>query len=78
MNFTFTESQSSAIASVSIDGQEVSISFRSNPNNVYTFVTENEDQLISYLQNPTGSIGQTYHQWISSKMLIPSEELAAV
>jgi hypothetical protein len=78
MIFTFTESQSSAIASFTIKGQEVSISFRSNPSNVYTFVTECEDVLIDYLKNPSGSIGQTYHQWVNNKVLIPTEQLAAV
>jgi hypothetical protein len=78
MNFVFTEEQSSAIASVSIDGQEVSISFRSNPDKTYSFVTEQEDVLVNYLQNPTGSIGQTYHQWVNQQILIPAEQLAAV
>lgn len=78
MNFVFTESQSSAIASVNIDGQEVSISFRSNPDKTYSFVTEQEDVLVNYLQNPTGSIGQTYHQWVNQQILIPAEQLAAV
>ena len=78
MNFTFTESQSSAIASANVKGQEVSISFRSNPSKVYTFVTEYEDQLVAYLKNPTGSIGQTYHRWVAEQMLIPTEQLAAV
>jgi hypothetical protein len=77
MNFTFTEQQSSCIASVSVDGQEVSITFQSNPNQTFTFVTESEDEIVSYLQNPSGSIGQTYHRWVAEKMLIPQDQLVA-
>ena len=77
MNFTFTEQQSSCLASVSVDGQEVSITFQSNPEKVFTFVTESEDAIISYLQNPTGSIGQTYHRWVAERMLIPQDQLVA-
>lgn len=78
MKFTFTEEQSSCFASVDVNGQEVEINFRSNPDKTYNFVTENEDVLISYLQNPTGSIGQTYHKWVNDQILIPAEQLAAV
>lgn len=78
MTFTFTEQQSSCIASVSVDGQEVSITFQSNLDKVYTFVTESEDVIVNYLQNPNGSIGQTYRRWVAERMLIPAEELAAV
>lgn len=78
MTFTFTEQQSSCIASVSVDGQEVSITFQSNLDKVYTFVTESEDVIVNYLQTPSGSIGQTYHRWVAERMLIPAEELAAV
>ena len=78
MNFTFTEQQSSCIASVDVEGQEVSITFQSDLNAVYTFVTESEDAIVAYLQNPSGSIGKTYHRWIAERMLIPEVELAAV
>jgi hypothetical protein len=78
MLFTFTESQSSAIASVEIDGQDVKVSFRSNPDAVYNFVTDDEQELISFLSNPEASIGQTYHRWIREQVLIPVEALAAV
>lgn len=78
MNFTFTEQQSSCIASVDVEGQEVSITFQSNLDKTYTFVTEDEDVIIEYLQNPTGSIGQTYRRWVAERMLIPADQLAAV
>jgi hypothetical protein len=78
MTFNFTSAQSSCIASVSVDGQEVSISFQSNPEKVYSFFTESEDVIVDYLQNPNGSIGQTYRRWVAEQMLIPAAELAAV
>jgi hypothetical protein len=78
MTFTFTEQQSSCIASVSVDGQEVSITFQSNLDKVYTFVTESEGAIVNYLQNPSGSIGQTYRRWVAERMLIPADQLAAV
>jgi len=77
MNFTFTEQQSSCIASVDVEGQEVSITFQGNLNNVYTFVTESEDVIVNYLQNPSGSIGQSYRRWVAERMLIPTTELVA-
>jgi hypothetical protein len=77
-NFNFTQSQSSCIASVSVDGQEVSITFQSNPEKVYSFFTESEDVIVNYLQNPSGSIGQTYRRWVAEQLLIPAEQLAAV
>lgn len=78
MQFTFTQSQSSCIASVEVNDQEVMISFQSNPEKVYTFFTESEDAIVNYLQNPSGSIGQTFRRWVSEQLLIPAEHLAAV
>ena len=78
MTFTFTSAQSSCINSVIVNGQEVAISFQSNPEKVYSFFTESEDAIVNYLQNPSGSIGQTYRRWVAEQMLIPAEELAAV
>ena len=78
MTFTFTSAQSSCIASVAVNGQEVAITFQSNPEKVYTFFTESEDAIVNYLQNPNGSIGQTYRRWVSEQMLIPADQLAAV
>ena len=78
MTFTFTEQQSSCIASVDVEGQEVSITFQGNLDKVYTFVTESEDAIVNYLQNPSGSIGQTYRRWVAERMLIPADQLAAV
>ena len=78
MLFNFTEQQSSCIASVELDGQEVSITFQSNLDKVYSFVTESEDAIANYLQSPSGSIGQTYRRWVAERMLIPADQLAAV
>ena len=78
MTFTFTQSESSCIASVDVNGQEVAITFQSNPEKVYTFFTESEDAIVNYLQDPSGSIGQTYRRWVSEQMLIPADQLAAV
>jgi hypothetical protein len=78
MTFNFTSAQSSCIASVDINGQEVAITFQSNPEKVYTFFTESEDVIVNYLQNPSGSIGQTYRRWVAEQMLIPAEQLAVV
>jgi len=78
MTFTFTLAQSSCIASVDVNGQEVNITFQSNPEKVYTFFTESEDQIVDFLQNPSGSIGQTYRRWVAEQMLIPADQLAAV
>jgi hypothetical protein len=78
MQFTFTETQSSAIASATIDGQNVSISFHSNPERVYSYVTEQEDMISNFFQNPgDDSIGQTYRQWVDQNILIPTESLSA-
>jgi hypothetical protein len=78
MNFSFTTEQSTAIAQVNIEGQDVAIRFRSNPDNEYTFVTDNEDQLVEFLQNPgTQSIGQMYHRWVKEQVLIATEALVA-
>jgi hypothetical protein len=77
-NFNFTLAQSSCIASVSVDGQEVSITFQSNPEKVYSFFTESEDVIVDYLQNPSGSIGQNYRRWVAERMLVPADQLAAV
>jgi hypothetical protein len=79
MQFNFTAEQSNAIAQVNIEGQEVVIRFRSNPEAQYTFVTENEDAMMEFLSNPGDqSIGQTYHRWIKEQVLIPTAALAAV
>ena len=78
MTFTFTEQQSTCIASVELDGQEVNITFQGNLDKVYSFVTESEDAIANYLQNPSGSIGQTYRRWVAERMLIPADQLAAV
>jgi len=78
MNFTFTQSESSCIASADVNGQEVMITFHSNPEKVYTFFTESEDAIVNFLSNPNSSIGQTYRRWVAEQMLIPAEQLAAV
>jgi hypothetical protein len=79
MQFNFTESQSNAIAQVNIEGQEVVIRFRSNPEAQYTFVTENEDAMVQFLSNPGDqSIGQMYHRWVREQVLIPTAALTAV
>jgi hypothetical protein len=78
MTFNFTQSESSCIASVNVNGQEVAITFQSNPEKVYTFFTESEDVIVNYLQDPSGSIGQTYRRWVAEQMLIPADQLAAV
>jgi len=79
MTFTFTPAQSSCIASVDVNGQEVVISFQSNPEKVYTFFTESEDQIVDFLQNHGDvSIGKMYRAWIAEQVLIPADQLAAV
>lgn len=78
MIFNFTESQSSCIASVDVNGQEVAITFQTNPEKVYNFVTESADVIVNYLQNPSGSIGQTYRRWVAEQMLTPADQLATV
>ena len=78
MLFNFTEQQSSCIASADVNGQEVKVTFQSNPEEVYTFFTESEDAIVSFLSNPSSSIGQTYHRWVAERILIPADQLAAV
>jgi hypothetical protein len=79
MQFNFTAEQSNAIAQVNIEGQEVVIRFRSNPDQEYTFVTENEDAMMEFLSNPGDqSIGQMYHRWVREQVLIPTAALTAV
>ena len=79
MVFNFTQSQSTCIASVDVNGQEVSITFQSNPEKVYSFFTENELDIVNFLQNPgDASIGQMYRAWVAENVLIPAEQLAAV
>jgi len=79
MTFNFTSAQSSCINSVTVNGQEVAITFQSNPSKSYDFVTENEDQIVDFLQNHgDASIGQTYQMWVKEQILIPATELAVV
>jgi len=79
MTFNFTSAQSSCIASVDVNGQEVAITFQSNPEKVYTFFTESEDQIVDFLQNHGDvSIGKMYRAWIAEQVLIPAAELAVV
>jgi hypothetical protein len=79
MNFSFTESQSSAIAQVNVDGQEIAIRFRNNSDQEYTFVTDDADAVVEFLSNPGDqSIGKMYHRWVSEQVLIPTATLTAV
>lgn len=76
---SYPVSESSAIASIEVNGQDVSIIFQSNLDKEYNFVTENEDQIVEFLTNRTDeSIGQMYHRWVNENVLIPVEALAAV
>lgn len=78
MTFTFTDSQSSCIASATVYPDEVVLSFQSNPERSYTFACDNVEEVVNFLSNPNGkSIGQQYQNWISRKLLVPVEELAA-
>jgi hypothetical protein len=78
MQFNFTESQSSAIAQVNVDGQEIMIRFRNNTDQEYTFVTDNADAVVDFLSNPGDqSIGKMYHRWMSEQVLIPTAALTA-
>jgi hypothetical protein len=75
-NFNFTQQQSSCINSVTVNGQEVTITFQSNPSKSYDFVTENEDQIVDFLQNHGDvSIGKMYRAWVAENVLIPAENL---
>jgi hypothetical protein len=79
MQFNFTAEQSNAIAQVNIEGQEVVICFRSNPDQEYTFVSDDSDTMVEFLSNPGDqSIGKMYHRWVSEQMLIPTAALTAV
>jgi hypothetical protein len=78
MIFNFTQSQSTCIASVDVNGQEVSITFQSNPEKVYSFFTENELEIVNFLSNPNASVGKMYRAWVAENVLIPAEQLAAV
>jgi hypothetical protein len=78
MQFNFTAEQSNAIAQVNIEGQEVVIRFRSNPDQEYTFVSDDSAAIVQFLSNPGDqSIGQTYHRWVKEQMLIPTAALTA-
>ena len=78
MNFSFSESQSSAIAQVNVDGQEITIRFRNNSDQEYTFVTDDADAIVEFLSNPGDqSIGKMYHRWVSEQVLIPTAALTA-
>jgi hypothetical protein len=78
MNFSFSESQSSAIAQVNVDGQEIAIRFRNNSDQEYTFVTDDADAIVEFLSNPGDqSIGKMYHRWVSEQVLIPTAALTA-
>ena len=79
MTFTFTDSQSSCIASATVYPDEVVLSFQSNPERLYTFACDNVEEVVNFLSNPNGqSIGRQYKNWIANKTLVPVEELAAV
>ncbi len=78
MQFNFTAEQSSAIAQVNIEGQEVVIRFRNNSDQEYTFVTDDADAIVQFLSNPGDqSIGKMYHRWVSEQVLIPTAALTA-
>jgi hypothetical protein len=79
MQFNFTAEQSNAIARVCVDDQEIAIRFRSNPDQEYTFVSDDSDAIVQFLSNPGDqSIGQMYHRWVKEQMLIPTAALTAV
>lgn len=79
MTFTFTDSQSSCIASATVYPDEVVLSFQSNPDRTYTFACDNVEEVVNFLSNPNGqSIGRQYKNWVTNKTLVPVEELAAV
>ena len=79
MTFTFTDSQSSRIASATVYPDEVVLSFQSNPDRTYTFACDNVEEVVNFLSNPNGqSIGRQYKNWVANKTLVPVEELAAV
>ncbi len=78
MQFNFTAEQSNAIAQVNIEGQEIAIRFRSNPEQEYTFVSDDSDAIAQFLSNPGDqSIGQMYHRWVKEQILIPTAALTA-
>ncbi len=79
MQFNFTAEQSNAIAQVCVDDQEIAIRFRSNPEQEYTFVSDDSDAIVQFLSNPGDqSIGQMYHRWVREQVLIPTAALTAV
>jgi hypothetical protein len=69
---TFDQTESEAIASISIDNNEVVISFQSNPNLGYKFGTMTlVDSDVANLNPSKVSIGSTFHRWKSKGHLIP-------
>ena len=82
--FTFTREQSSAIAAIEINENEVNISYQSNPERMYTFtasediITEIEERAAKVLMNvPMLSMGRFISEIIKDGNL-KQVELTAV
>lgn len=82
--FEFTREQSSAIAAIEINENEVNISYQSNPDRSYTFtasdsiIAEIEERAAKVLMNaPMLSIGRFIAELVKSGDLV-QVELAAV
>ena len=82
--FTFTREQSSAIAAIEINENEVNISYQSNPERMYTFtasediITETEERAAKVLMNvPMLSMGRFISEIIKDGNL-KQVELTAV
>jgi hypothetical protein len=67
---------SSAISSIGLSGNDITIVFQSSEK-VYNFTTETPEIVESFLENPQGSVGQTYRKWVAEDV-IHAVELAAV
>jgi hypothetical protein len=68
----FTKEESSAISSIAVSGDEVVISFQTNPETGYVFGTTNLTEKDFLSLDPTiQSVGRTYNEWLRNGDLVP-------
>ncbi|MFZ9728228.1 MAG: hypothetical protein ACO3CD_04375 [Candidatus Nanopelagicaceae bacterium] len=71
MQVDFTDS--SAIRSILVEGNAVSIIFTSG-DTVYNFNTNQPEVIESFLQNPEGSVGKTYREWVANGIITIADQ----
>jgi hypothetical protein len=74
----FTFPNSTAVSSIAISEEDVSIVYKSSDKE-YSFVTTEPTTILEFLQDPgDASVGGQISQWKKNGILTPVEELATV